>query len=152
MHKGAAHPDAVLFSPLAGIAPWKLISSVTNKTSAYVSCLISHGVPTRSSHPEIHAVGESFPKSRVHLLFLAHVQRNLPFVLGRALYSVHISLKMNSCAVCKQPSEKKCSLCGNVFYCSREHQKADWKTHKSKCVSFKVRITFLVKLLFFYCV
>eukprot|EP01094_Clydonella_sp_ATCC50884_P004983 TRINITY_DN13966_c0_g1_i1.p1 TRINITY_DN13966_c0_g1~~TRINITY_DN13966_c0_g1_i1.p1 ORF type:complete len:266 (+),score=62.95 TRINITY_DN13966_c0_g1_i1:82-879(+) len=27
----------------------------------------------------------------------------------------------------------KCGGCGCVFYCSREHQKQDWKIHKSEC-------------------
>ena len=42
------------------------------------------------------------------------------------------------CMVCKKgasPSEplKKCSRCSCMFYCSKEHQKQDWKTHKVLC-------------------
>uniref|UniRef100_A0A7S1FVI3 MYND-type domain-containing protein n=1 Tax=Corethron hystrix TaxID=216773 RepID=A0A7S1FVI3_9STRA len=45
---------------------------------------------------------------------------------------------------CLSPSEKKCFFCGKdaklrcsrcklVWYCCREHQKADWKAHKVFC-------------------
>ena len=27
----------------------------------------------------------------------------------------------------------KCSRCKEVFYCSKDHQKANWKTHKKAC-------------------
>lgn len=30
-------------------------------------------------------------------------------------------------------SFKKCSRCKEVFYCSKECQKCDWKTHKLQC-------------------
>jgi hypothetical protein len=43
------------------------------------------------------------------------------------------------CAWCKLSTNvenktlKKCSGCNNSFYCSREHQKLDWKQHKAHC-------------------
>ena len=37
------------------------------------------------------------------------------------------------CAVCQKPDSKVCSRCRNAFYCSPEHQKVDWKTHKVSC-------------------
>eukprot|EP00656_Telonema_subtile_P006759 TRINITY_DN13149_c0_g2_i2.p1 TRINITY_DN13149_c0_g2~~TRINITY_DN13149_c0_g2_i2.p1 ORF type:complete len:549 (-),score=117.84 TRINITY_DN13149_c0_g2_i2:387-2033(-) len=36
------------------------------------------------------------------------------------------------CAVCSAPAQK-CSGCGLVAYCGREHQKTHWKQHKSDC-------------------
>lgn len=41
----------------------------------------------------------------------------------------------NLCHVCKQSSEnlKRCSNCKCLAYCSKEHQKADWKIHKELC-------------------
>ena len=39
-------------------------------------------------------------------------------------------------------SQKKmcvCSRCGVAFYCSKEHQKAHWKTHKAHCSVLKER-------------
>jgi MYND finger len=37
-----------------------------------------------------------------------------------------------ACEVCGNPA-KSCLGCGLVAYCSREHQKQDWKTHKVAC-------------------
>lgn len=41
------------------------------------------------------------------------------------------------CAFCDKmltPEErKKCSACGNVFYCSKKCQKDHWKVHKAPC-------------------
>ncbi len=37
------------------------------------------------------------------------------------------------CNVCKSLSETRCSRCASVFYCSKEHQKEDWKHHKGMC-------------------
>ncbi|RPA82217.1 hypothetical protein BJ508DRAFT_414264 [Ascobolus immersus RN42] len=40
------------------------------------------------------------------------------------------------CKVChKSGNLKKCSGCSSVAYCSRDCQKADWKTHKTLCQS-----------------
>ena len=42
------------------------------------------------------------------------------------------------CQVCKRAGTKeqplkKCSRCNCLFYCCKEHQKADWKDHKKLC-------------------
>jgi hypothetical protein len=40
------------------------------------------------------------------------------------------------CAVCSQKgSGQRCSGCKNVFYCSPEHQKADWRRHRLACIA-----------------
>ncbi|CAB3234455.1 unnamed protein product [Arctia plantaginis] len=44
-----------------------------------------------------------------------------------------------SCMVCLSPAINKCSGCQIAHYCSRDHQKQDWKTHKFQCVPFKVK-------------
>ena len=38
---------------------------------------------------------------------------------------------------CNNNAEKKCSMCGSLYYCCVEHQKQDWKRHKPKCDNFK---------------
>lgn len=43
---------------------------------------------------------------------------------------------VNNCSVCAKPG-KACSVCKNSFYCSHECQKADWKTHRMLCGTFK---------------
>jgi hypothetical protein len=39
----------------------------------------------------------------------------------------------SACVVCAVASSLLCSRCKAVRYCSKEHQKADWKTHKTHC-------------------
>ena len=34
---------------------------------------------------------------------------------------------------CGVEATKRCTACGVVGYCSREHQKSHWKTHKAEC-------------------
>jgi hypothetical protein len=45
----------------------------------------------------------------------------------------HIFEKQRKCVVCGVASKQSCSVCGDAYYCSREHQKQDWKTHKTTC-------------------
>ncbi|KAK6617047.1 hypothetical protein RUM44_005404 [Polyplax serrata] len=44
------------------------------------------------------------------------------------------------CEVCGEPSRFKCSSCQAVHYCCKDHQKEDWKNHKSTCFSYKIVI------------
>jgi len=37
------------------------------------------------------------------------------------------------CQGCGKDGEKKCGACGEVYYCSRECQKRDWKKHRAAC-------------------
>ncbi|XP_068232451.1 SET domain-containing protein SmydA-8-like [Palaemon carinicauda] len=37
------------------------------------------------------------------------------------------------CGTCQGPASLKCTACGNVYYCSKEHQKKHWKIHKKEC-------------------
>lgn len=37
------------------------------------------------------------------------------------------------CAVCNQQTHRRCGRCLNVYYCNTEHQRQDWKRHKSEC-------------------
>ncbi|XP_043603941.1 SET domain-containing protein SmydA-8-like isoform X6 [Bombus pyrosoma] len=47
----------------------------------------------------------------------------------------------STCAICGKNAIHKCSACGNVYYCSKQHQKEDWRNHAKACKSFKVSIT-----------
>jgi len=40
---------------------------------------------------------------------------------------------MPPCEVCGKEGGFKCGRCKQVFYCSAEHQRSGWKTHKSLC-------------------
>ncbi|CRK99828.1 CLUMA_CG013136, isoform A [Clunio marinus] len=44
-----------------------------------------------------------------------------------------------SCVKCEKPSNSFCTNCKLVHYCSRECQKADWKTHKTQCRPFEIK-------------
>lgn len=41
---------------------------------------------------------------------------------------------MDRCAICQKDTDKCCSLCNKVFYCSPEHQEVHWHmNHKFSC-------------------
>ena len=42
-------------------------------------------------------------------------------------------LLLKVCVVCKKESKHKCSKCGSVRYCCKEHQVENWKEHKKYC-------------------
>lgn len=42
------------------------------------------------------------------------------------------------CAVCEKESKSRCSGCLQVWYCSTDHQRKDWKTHKANCSPIRV--------------
>lgn len=48
--------------------------------------------------------------------------------------STGTALEIMPCKVCGDTKEtKRCGQCKSVAYCGREHQKADWKSHKEIC-------------------
>jgi len=50
------------------------------------------------------------------------------------MVDVKTSIKYkNSCGVCGGAGAKRCGRCHAVWYCSVEHQKSDWSTHKDVC-------------------
>lgn len=47
--------------------------------------------------------------------------------------------KMENCAVCGISAGQKCSGCNERFYCSKDHQRVDWKAvHKNDCKCYDV--------------
>lgn len=46
---------------------------------------------------------------------------------------------MDNCAHCGKVANSKCTNCKAVQYCSRDCQKAHWKSHKLNCRPFEVR-------------
>ncbi len=46
--------------------------------------------------------------------------------------------KLHSCVVCQTPAEKKCTGCNAVVYCTKEHQKKHWPTHKKDCKCWRI--------------
>lgn len=53
---------------------------------------------------------------------------------------IFVAFDMTSlCEVCSKSAAKVCSACKNVSYCSVEHQKKDWKRHKSTCKPYIVK-------------
>ena len=37
------------------------------------------------------------------------------------------------CQVCGEGTYRRCGRCKQTYYCSKEHQTADWKCHKMAC-------------------
>lgn len=60
-------------------------------------------------------------------------------VSGPAVRTVLYNFRMNQggglacCAVCSQKTYRRCARCLIVYYCNTEHQRQDWKRHKSEC-------------------
>lgn len=50
----------------------------------------------------------------------------------RSIY-IHLRCEAQNCDVTSRSKLSACSLCKCVFYCSKEHQKCDWKRHKLDC-------------------
>lgn len=38
------------------------------------------------------------------------------------------------CAVCNIETSNRCARCISVYYCCRDHQRSDWRKHKSECL------------------
>jgi len=47
--------------------------------------------------------------------------------------STTVSRTGKSCPLCGAPGLKVCAGCSKVGYCSKEHQREDWKNHKLVC-------------------
>ena len=46
---------------------------------------------------------------------------------------------VNKCGTCGASATLICGGCGDVAYCSKEHQKSGWKSgHKSACKAYKI--------------
>lgn len=56
-----------------------------------------------------------------------------------SFFSFRRKMGEQQCEVCRKPAKQFCSSCREVFYCSRDCQKQDWKTHKAKCKPFVVK-------------
>jgi hypothetical protein len=52
----------------------------------------------------------------------------------------------NICNVCKNPASNLCARCNKVYYCSREHQRSDWKDHKHICEQYIRRVVLLSEI------
>ncbi|XP_014208289.1 protein msta-like [Copidosoma floridanum] len=49
------------------------------------------------------------------------------------------SAATGNCASCGGPAATRCADCKLVFYCTKEHQRSHWPSHKSACRAYEVR-------------
>ncbi|KNG50777.1 ankyrin repeat and mynd domain-containing protein [Stemphylium lycopersici] len=48
--------------------------------------------------------------------------------------SLNVSLTSKPCTTCSgQPARRRCSRCKAAYYCDRNCQKSDWKSHRNVC-------------------
>ncbi len=73
------------------------------------------------------AASPSFPPTS------SEVKRKPPCI------SPHCTLHPHGCYLpeCKVRAPNRCGGCKAAFYCSREHQMADWRAHRPECKKFK---------------
>ena len=50
------------------------------------------------------------------------------------------------CNLCRNPASNLCARCNKVYYCSREHQRLDWKDHKHICEQYIKRVVLLSEI------
>ena len=56
------------------------------------------------------------------------------------------SVNLGPCGFCASEAKVKCANCKSTYYCDRNCQKRDWKTHKKSCNVQKIQeITKLVE-------
>jgi hypothetical protein len=58
------------------------------------------------------------------------------FYLDSAKAAEEEKVPQGDCVVCGHLAKSFCSGCKHIFYCTRDHQKQDWKNHKEDCKSF----------------
>ncbi|KAF1938937.1 hypothetical protein EJ02DRAFT_457443 [Clathrospora elynae] len=50
--------------------------------------------------------------------------------------SLNMALTSKPCTTCSgQPARRRCSRCKSAYYCDKNCQKSDWKTHRNVCES-----------------
>lgn len=65
------------------------------------------------------------------MTFLFDSRRDRPGV--RNYFRMNQEGVLACCAVCKQKTHRRCARCLTVYYCNTEHQRQDWRRHKSEC-------------------
>lgn len=68
------------------------------------------------------------------------LSNSINIFLHPAIFRFSREMPEDVCTVCSGPASNRCSACKQVSYCSREHQKQDWKNHKNSCRPFEASI------------
>ena len=50
-----------------------------------------------------------------------------------AKWKCNVWARMCGLPSCSEAAKRKCAACKSLGYCSREHQRSDWKIHKKEC-------------------
>jgi len=86
----------------------------------------------RSRNIEVIFMGSSYggSTSGIWVLPIHTANRDLRFDLPDPL---PMPAAHSLCVVCSERTHRRCAGCGKVFYCSKEHQRADRAVHKAVC-------------------
>lgn len=61
-------------------------------------------------------------------------------------------LSLYACGICDKESTQRCLNCKGAYYCTTEHQKADWPAHKKVCkIIAQAHIGHIQQIRNFYC-
>ena len=55
-----------------------------------------------------------------------------------------------ACPTCGKIATIKCTACKNVYYCNKNCQKKDWKTHRPLCKMLPYKVTSTIFLCLFF--
>ncbi|XP_022994416.1 F-box protein At5g50450-like [Cucurbita maxima] len=113
------------------------LASITNSSLRRLNCSVDRPSTTDSSGSLLSDFGYNIPAPEVHP---ANQFLRDWFTSGRGFIAEGLRLCSNS--GCGRPETRlhefrRCSVCGNVNYCSRGCQALDWKLqHKTECAPF----------------
>ena len=78
-------------------------------------------------------VGVEYPKLQSCNSKNEAVEIRIPCYIDDKCEEKRIEVKANKCNICEEKTNLICSQCRCMFYCNKDHQMKDWKSHGALC-------------------
>jgi len=115
------------YAPFQGMLPFNLnIKLTTGEVVGYL------GEPDKKSGGKLSNICIAYNRLGVEFEFYSKIWESADAPLSYISFFAPIETS-SICAICGIDSKKKCSVCGLVYYCGRDHQVLHWKVHKNLC-------------------